>query len=363
MDNKKVIFGVALALLAILIFSAAYTVDQRKMAIEFRFGEIREANIGPGLHFKVPFVETIRQFSTQIQTLNSRSERFLTGEKKYVLVDFFVKWRIDDVSTFYRATGGNLDAAASRLEDIMKDGLRNEFSRRTIEEALSEERDAIMSGLENKSNEAANQLGIDVVDVRVSRIDFPKEVGASVYERMRSERERVAQDFRSRGQEEAEKLRAAADRTATVIQAEAYREAEKIRGEGDAKAAEIYAKAYSSHKEFFNFYRSLAVYRNTMGQQGNTTMVLKPDSSLFRYFLEANPENNERSSSSNELDADAANDEQSEPTPTQSAKPAEAAAAATESSQVETEQVPTIPAAQPPAASTTNSAETGAAVQ
>jgi len=365
MDNKKVIFGVAVALLAVLIISAAYTVDQRKTAIEFRFGEIRKANIGPGLHFKVPFVETIRQFSTQIQTLNSRSERFLTGEKKYVLVDFFVKWRIDDVSTFYRATGGNLDAAASRLEDIMKDGLRNEFSRRTIEEALSEERDEIMSGLENKSNEAANQLGIDVVDVRVSRIDFPKEVGASVYERMRSERERVAQDFRSRGQEEAEKLRAAADRTATVIEAEAYREAEKIRGEGDAKAAEIYAKAYSSHKEFFNFYRSLAVYRNTMGQQGNTTMVLKPDSSLFRYFLDANLETAETSTSTptSTSEAEASNDPEQaasahdKPEPATKAQSEEKPATAQTQVEVETEQVETT------TNTPTNSAETGAAVQ
>ncbi len=285
MDMKKPILAMV-GLLLVLLFLASYTVDQREKAIEFRFGEILKADIGSGLHFKIPFIETVKKFPTTIQTLNSRSERFLTGEKKYVLVDFFVKWRIDDVSTFYRATGGGrLEAAGSRLEDIMKDGLRNEFSRRTIEEALSEERDAIMRGLEQKSNEAAKQLGIDIIDVRVSRIDFPEQVSESVFERMRSERQRVAQDFRSRGQEEAEKIKAAADRSAMVIMAEAYKEAEQIRGEGDAQAAEIYANAYQIDSEFFAFYRSLDAYRKTLRQ--DTTMVLKPDSAFLRYFLGA----------------------------------------------------------------------------
>nr|HPQ96826.1 protease modulator HflC [Thiolinea sp.] len=215
--------------------------------------------------------------------LNANSERFLTGEKKYVLVDFFVKWQIQDVGTYYRATSGIQLNAERRLEDIMKDGLRNEFSRRTIEEALSDQRDDIMQGLEVKSNEIASQLGINIVDVRVSKIDFPEQVSESVFARMRSERERVAQDFRSRGKEESEKIRAAADREATVIMAEAYRESETIRGAGDAKAAETYARAYQQDVEFYSFYRSLSAYRNTLGKPGDM-LVLEPDSEFFRYF-------------------------------------------------------------------------------
>ncbi|MEZ5478454.1 MAG: protease modulator HflC [Thiolinea sp.] len=201
-----------------------------------------------------------------------------------MVVDFFVKWQINDVATFYRATGGGrLTAASNRLEDIMKDGLRNEFSRRTIEEALSDQRDEIMQGLEDKSNEAANQLGINIVDVRVSKIDFPEQVSESVYERMRSERMRVAQDFRSRGREEAEKIKAAADRQVITVMAEAYRDSEKIRGEGDAKSAETYANAYQADADFYAFYRSLDAYRKTLGKQGDM-MVLEPDSEFFRFF-------------------------------------------------------------------------------
>jgi len=283
MDIKNMIIGVVV-LLGVLVYSSAYTVDQREKAIKFKFREIVDDEITPGLHFKIPFIESVSKFPARIVTLDANTERFLTGEKKYVLVDFFVKWKISDVATFYRATsGGRMSAAANRLEDIMKDGLRNEFSRRTIEEALSEQRDEIMQGLEIKSNEAAQQLGITVVDVRVSKIDFPEQVSESVYERMRSERQRVAQDFRSRGREEAEKLKAAADRQSTVIMAEAYRDSEKIRGQGDAKSAETYAKAYQTDSKFYSFYRSLSAYRNTLGKQGDM-MVLEPDSEFFRFF-------------------------------------------------------------------------------
>jgi membrane protease subunit HflC len=213
----------------------------------------------------------------------------LTSEKKYVQVDFFVKWRIEDVGKFYRSTGGGrMQDATNRLADIMKDGLRNEFSKRTIEEALSAQRAQIMQGLKTKSNEAAQELGIEVVDVRVSKIDFPDQVSESVYERMRSERKRVAQDFRSRGKEEAEKIQAAADRESAIILAEAYRKAESTRGEGDAKAAEIYAKAYQADAAFYSFYRSLQAYRNTLGTS-SSTMVLDPNSEFFRYFKQAQP--------------------------------------------------------------------------
>lgn len=283
-ETKQLVLG-GLVVLAVGIYATAYTVDQRERAIKFAFREIVDSDIQPGLHFKIPFMNTVRKFPAQVLTYESKAERFLTGEKKYVLVDFFVKWQIEDVATFYRATnGGRMIDASNRLGDIMKDGLRNEFSRRTIEQALTEQRDQIMQGLELKSNEAAKQLGIKIVDVRVSKIDFPDEVSESVFKRMRSERQRVAQDFRSRGQAEAEKIKATADRTATVIKAEAYRDAEKVRGEGDAKAAEIYSKAYQGDAEFYSFYRSLDIYKKTIGNNVGTTMVLEPNSEFFRYF-------------------------------------------------------------------------------
>ncbi|MEB4589947.1 protease modulator HflC [Candidatus Thiothrix sp. Deng01] len=287
MDIRNTIIAAA-GLVLLLLYSSIYMVDQRQRAILFKFREIVNPDIGPGLHFRAPFINTVSKFPSQILTLSSESERFLTGEKKYVQVDFFVKWRIQDFASFYRSTGGGrvedaIQNAQNRLEQLMKDGLRNEFSRRTIEEALSAERGMIMQGLENKSNEVAKQLGIEIVDVRVSKIDFPETVSNSVFERMRSERQRVAEDFRSRGKEEAEKIRADADRQATIIKAEAYREAEKIRGEGDAKAAEVYASAYQQDPEFYAFYRSINAYKNTLGK-GNDMMVLEPDSEFFRYF-------------------------------------------------------------------------------
>lgn len=278
---------VILGAIAIVLLSSVYIVDQRETGIKFKFREIVESNIQPGLHFKIPFVNTVKTFSNQILTLDANPEQFLTSEKKYVVVDFFVKWRIADTATFYRSTGGGQISEARRLlEQIMKDGLRNEFSRRSIEQALSEERGAIMQGLQGKSNDVSKQLGINIVDVRVSRIDFPDTVSKSVFERMRSERKQVAQDFRSRGQEEAERIRAKADRESTIIEANAYSDAEKVRGEGDAKAAEIYATAYQKDAEFYAFYRSLKAYRGSLGKS-NDVIVLEPDSEFFNYFKQS----------------------------------------------------------------------------
>lgn len=274
---------VAILALIVLIASSAYVVDQRQTAIVLRFGKIIEENIEPGLNFKIPFLDRIERFSSQILSLDAQPESFLTNEKKYVQVDFFVKWRISEPGKFYRSTGGDLNRAENRLESIMRDGLRNEFSKRTIQEAISGERDEIMQGLQTKSNEAANQLGVNIVDVRVSRIDFTESVSESVFNRMRSERERVAQDFRARGREEAERIKAAADRDAVIIEADAYSAAEKIRGQGDAQAAQIYAEAYNKNAEFYSFHRSLEAYRKAMGQSGDV-MVLEPDSEFFRYF-------------------------------------------------------------------------------
>nr|CAA6826799.1 MAG: HflC protein [uncultured Thiotrichaceae bacterium] len=288
MDIKRNLIAGALLLLAVFIYASAYTVDEREKAIKFQFSRIVDSEIEPGLHFKLPLMQSVTKFPARILTLDANEERFLTSEKKYVLVDFFVKWKISDVATFFRATSGRLEAASSRLEDIMKDGLRNEFSRRTIEQALSEQRDEIMQGLENKSNAASQQLGISIVDVRVSKIDFPEQVSESVFERMRSERKRVAQDFRARGAEEAEKIKAGADRQATIIMAEAYRDSEKTRGEGDAKSAATYASAYQEDSDFYSFYRSLDAYRKTLGKQGDM-MVLEPDSEFFRFFGNKSP--------------------------------------------------------------------------
>jgi len=279
----KNIIIIALALIVFIFSTATYTVDERETAIKFRFKEIVETDIKPGLHFKMPFVNTVEKFSKLILTLDAQPDRFLTGEKKYVKVDFFVKWKIDDVDTFYRATRGDLARAQNRLESIMKDGLRNEFSTRTIQEAITGERGEIMTELRNKATASVKELGIVIVDARVSQIDFPESVSESVYERMRSERQRVAQDFRSRGKAEGEKIRAVADREAVIIEADAYREAEKIRGEGDAKSAEIYANAYQKDEEFYAFYRSLGAYKKSMGNTGDI-MVIEPDAEFFKYF-------------------------------------------------------------------------------
>ena len=279
---KNIIIIVA-ALLVFIFSTATFTVDERETAIKFRFKEIVETDIKPGLHFKLPFVNTIEKFSTLVLTLDAKPDRFLTGEKKYVQVDFFVKWKIDDVSAFYRATRGDIARAQNRLESIMKDGLRNEFSTRTIQEAITGERGEIMTELRQKAEESAKELGIKIVDARVSQIDFPESVSESVFQRMRSERQRVAQDFRSRGQAEGEKIRAVADRQATIIEANAYRDAEKIRGEGDAKSAEIYAKAYQRDVDFYDFYRSLSAYKKSLGKGGDI-MVIEPDSEFFRHF-------------------------------------------------------------------------------
>lgn len=279
----KNIVIIVIAILVFIFATATYTVDQRETAIKFRFKEIVESDIQPGLHFKIPFVNTVEKFSRLILTLDANPDGFLTSEKKEVEVDFFVKWKIDNVDTFYRATRGDLVRAQNRLESIMKDGLRNEFSTRTIKEAITGERGEIMSALRDKAENPAKQLGIKIIDARVSKIDFPGSVSESVYARMRSERQRVAQDFRSRGLAEGEKIRAEADRKATLIEAEAYRKAEKIRGEGDAKSAEIYAGAYQKDPEFYAFYRSLGAYRKSLGNGGDI-MVIEPDSDFFGYF-------------------------------------------------------------------------------
>ncbi len=280
--SGKILLAVA-AVILVFASTVIYTVDQREKALLFRLGEIINPNVAPGVHFKYPFVNNVRTFDARILTLNARPESFLTVEKKNVTVDFFVKWRIKDVTQYYRATLGEERNAQNRLSQIMKDGLRNEFGKRTIKQVVSGERSEIMNILQVKSNELAATLGMEVIDVRISRIDLPDDVSGSVYERMRAERQRVARDFRARGQEKAERIRAEVDRKRTEIIAGAYREAERIRGEGDAKSTNIYAKAYNKDPEFYSFSRSITAYTNTFKQKEDM-LVLEPDSVFFRYF-------------------------------------------------------------------------------
>lgn len=283
MVQLKTIIGAVLVLAVLIGSGAIFTVDEREKAILFRLGEIVRTDFEPGLHFKTPFVNNVRKFDARIQTLDAEPERFLTGEKKNLIVDSFVEWKISDVANFYTATGGDTLTANVRLSQIIKDGLRAEFAKRTIKEAVSGERAKIMQVITSEANKEARPFGIEIVDVRIKRIDFPPEISDSVYRRMRAERERVAKDLRSRGAEAAERIRAEADRQRTVILADAYRDSEKLRGEGDARATDIYAKAYGKDIEFYSLYRSLNAYKSTFNSRDDI-LVIEPDSEFFKYF-------------------------------------------------------------------------------
>ena len=283
MKNNPVIWLAIVAVFVLTISNTFFIVDQRERAVMFQLGEIRGINYAPGLHIKIPFVQTVQKFDGRILTLDNQVENFLTVEKKNVEVDFFVKWRIADTTTYYRATGGQSLVAMDRLAAIVNRGLRDEFGSRTIQQAVSGERDAIMNALQKSASEKVKELGIQIVDVRVKRIDLPKEVSESVYDRMRAERTRVASDLRARGAEEAEKIRAEADREALTTLANAYRDAEKLRGEGDGKASAIYAKAYGEDAEFYSFYRTLNIYKDTFSSKQDV-LVLEPKGQFFRYF-------------------------------------------------------------------------------
>lgn len=268
--------------LGFIISLSAYTVDEREKVIVFRLGEIVRTDIDPGIHFKLPFINNVRKFDGRIQTLDSRPERFLTIEKKNVIVDTYVKWRIENVSNFYRAVGGDPRQVDTRLNQFVKDEIRAAFSKQTIKELISVGRDKIRAGLIENTNKLGEGLGISIVDVRIKRIDLPDEVSSSVFRRMESERERVAREFRSRGAEASERIRADADKQREIILATAYKESQELRGNGDAIAAKTYADAYNKNKEFFAFYRSLNAYRKTFSE--DDLIVLEPDSDFFEYF-------------------------------------------------------------------------------
>jgi membrane protease subunit HflC len=281
MNAKILIAIIVIALVG--LFSFTYQVDQRETAIKLKFGKVEQANIQPGLHFKIPVMNIIEKYDNRILTLDVPPTEFPTNEKKYVKVDFFAKWRIKDVERYYLATSGIETKANQRLELILVDGLKNEFGKRTIQEVVSGERAEIMDVIQVQSNEEAKNFGIEVVDVRVSKIDLPDTVSDSVFKNMRAERDRVAKDFRARGREQAEVIRAKADRERTVILANAYNEAEQVRGDGDAKSAEIYAQAFTQDEEFYSFTRSLKAYINTFNSN-NDVLIMEPDSEFFRYF-------------------------------------------------------------------------------
>lgn len=279
---------IVIVIILVVGLMSIFIVDERELVLKFRLGEIVESESITGLHFKIPFINNVRKFDKRILTLDARPANYLTKEKKNVNVDFFVKWRINDVKTYYRAmSGGNERIAAERLYTIVNDSLRDQFSKRTIQEVISGERKQIMNDSTLAANEQVKKFGIAVVDVRVKRIDFSEDISNSVYRRMEAERTRVAKDYRSRGAEAAEKIRADADRQRTVTLANAYRDAEKIRGDGDGKAASIYARSYNKDREFYSFYRSLIAYKKSFGAQGDI-MVIDPSSDFFKYFKKPN---------------------------------------------------------------------------
>ncbi|MGH8658771.1 MAG: protease modulator HflC [Gammaproteobacteria bacterium] len=281
MDAPRIL--IPLAIVVIAVYSSAFTVGETETAILFRLGEIKRADFKPGLHFKVPLINNVKKFDDRLLSLDFEPQRFLTKEKKDVIVDLFLKWRIVDVAAYYKATGGDERRAGLLVYQRINDRLRGEFGRHTVKEVVSGERGAIMSRVTDAAKQQSGELGLDVVDVRIKQINLPTEVSSAVYNRMRAERERTARDLRSRGAEAGERIRADADRERTQILAEAYRDAQKTRGEGDAKATETYAGAYGKDPEFYAFWGSLGAYREGLKGQEDL-LILEPDSEFFKYF-------------------------------------------------------------------------------
>jgi membrane protease subunit HflC len=280
-------FGfILIALIALLVVLSAsmFTVDQRQNALVFQLGEVVSVKTKPGLYFKLPLVQNVRYFDTRILTLDSADpERFITSEKKNVLVDSFIKWRVIDARQFYVSVGGDERRAEIRLNQTVNDGLRAEFGKRTINAVVSGSREEIMSIIRAKADQDARTIGVQVVDVRIKRVDLPEAVSENVYRRMEAERKQVANELRSTGAAEAEKIRADADKQKDVIVAEAYRDAQGVKGEGDAKASALYAAAYGKNAEFYAFYRSMQAYRESFKSKSDV-MVLDPSADFFKYM-------------------------------------------------------------------------------
>ena len=284
MSNKS-IFGLIIALVVLVVgWNSFYIVSQTERGLVLQFGKVVRDDVPPGLHFKLPFVQEAKLFDGRLLTLDTSTQRYLTLEKKALMVDSFAKWRIANVQRYYTATSGMRSIAEERLSRQLESGLRNEVARRTLHEVVAGERDQLMADITADLNDSARrELGIEVIDVRVKAIDLPREVNRSVFERMSSEREREAREHRAKGRELAEGIRADADRQQRVILAEAFREAEEIRGQGDAQAAAIYAEAYNKDPEFYSFYRSLQAYRESFDSKSDV-LVLDPQSDFFRFF-------------------------------------------------------------------------------
>lgn len=286
MSPKAIFFTVVVIVLALIAANSLFVVYEYERAVMLKLGRITNADLRPGIHVKIPGVHQVRKFDARVLTLDTRAERFLTVEKKSIMVDSFVKWRIIDTGKFYTATNGEEDRAQRLLAQRSNEGLRNEFGQRTLQEVVSGERDQVMIDIAKNLNEfTQSSLGVEIVDVRVKKIDLPDEVSDPVFSRMRAEREREAREHRSKGKEQAEIIRADADRRQTILEAEAYREAEYLRGEGDAKAAAIYAGAYTKDPEFYAFVRSLTAYKKTFNSKDDM-LVLDPKGDFFKYLTE-----------------------------------------------------------------------------
>lgn len=283
MNNRlKLVLAGALALV-VLVGMTLFTVDQRERAIVFQLGEVKEVIATPGLHFKWPLIQNVRYFDARILTLDTPdAERFITSEKKNLLVDTFVKWRISDARQYYISVGDEVQAQ-TRILQTVNATLREEVGKRTVHEVVSEDRDTIMTSVRERANQDAKKIGVEIIDVRLKRVDLPQEVSESVYKRMDAERKSVANQLRSEGFSEAERIRAEADKEREVIIANAYKEAQRIKGEGDAKAAAAYAQAYGQNAEFYAFYRSLEAYRSSFKDRSDL-LVLEPNSEFFKYL-------------------------------------------------------------------------------
>ena len=283
--KKSNIFISAFSLIAVIFISQSlFVVSEVERAVKLRFGEIVQFDVEPGLHFKWPIINSVRYFDSRILTLDAQPQRYLTSEKKALMVDSFIKWRVKDVARYFTTTGGDEERAKRLLSQRVDTGLRNEFGTRTVKEVVSGERDQLMNSLTSMLDEIAQQeLGVEVIDLRVKRIDLPLEVRESVYTRMRTERERLARELRAQGNEVAEKIRATADKDKTVILADAYRMSEEIKGDGDAEATATYASAYTKDPEFYDFTRSLKAYQSTFETKGDI-LLIDPDSDFFKYL-------------------------------------------------------------------------------
>tara|TARA_Y100001970_G_scaffold110056_1_gene137446 strand:- start:3317 stop:4189 length:873 start_codon:yes stop_codon:yes gene_type:complete len=283
--KKSNIFISAFSLLVVIFLSQSlFVVSEIERAVKLRFGEIVQFDVEPGLHFKWPIINSVRYFDGRILTLDAQPQRYLTSEKKALMVDSFIKWRVKDVARYFTTTGGDEERAKRLLSQRVDTGLRNEFGVRTVKEVVSGERDQLMNSLTSMLDEIAQEeLGVEVIDLRVKKIDLPSEVSDSVYNRMRTERERLARELRAQGNEVAEKIRATADKDKTVILADAYREAEVIKGNGDAEATATYAAAYTKDPEFYDFTRSLKAYQSTFETKGDI-LLIDPDSDFFKYL-------------------------------------------------------------------------------